>query len=89
MILMDLLKVHGTLGFVDLIRDAVQWNNMQSQKKTITKKLKGLPRVQRPGTSVTGRRAQAGDGLAEAKNRINRTGATDSDAVDYVRRLLE
>jgi len=74
---------------VDLIRDAVQWNNMQSQKKTITKKLKGLPRVQRPGTSVTGRRAQAGDGLAEAKNRINRTGATDSDAVDYVRRLLE
>ena len=74
---------------VDLIRDAVLWNNMQGQKKTITKKIKGLPRVQRPGTSVTGRRAQSGDDLAEARQRVNRTGATDGDAVNYIRQLLE
>ena len=74
---------------VMLIRDAMRYRGMQDQKKTITKKLKGLPRVQRPGVSTTGRRAQAGDDIAEAKNRIQRAGATDGDAVNYIRQLLE
>jgi len=38
---------------------------------------------------VSRRRAQAGDDIAEAKNRIQRAGATDGDAVNYIRQLLE
>ena len=53
-----------------------------------TKTLKGLPRVQKPGASPTRRRAQAGDDVTEARQRVSRTGATTEDAVGLVRRLL-
>jgi hypothetical protein len=72
-----------------LIRDAMRYRGMQDKKKTITKKLKGLPRVQRPGTSPTRRRAQAGDDVSEARQRLSRDGATTEDAVGLVRRLLD
>jgi|GEM_PF-2267804 len=72
-----------------LIRDAMRYRGMQDKRKTITKKLKGLPKVQRPGTSPTRRRAQAGDDVAEARQRVSRSGATTDDAVGLVRRLLD
>ena len=72
-----------------LIRDAMRYRGMQDKRKTITKKLKGLPRVQRPGTSRSRRRATAGDEVAEARQRVSRDGATTDDAVGFVRRLLD
>jgi len=71
-----------------LIRDAMRYRGMQDKRKTITKTLKGLPRVQKPGASPTRRRAQAGDDVTEARQRVSRTGATTEDAVGLVRRLL-
>lgn len=75
-----------------LIRDAKRYRDQQQAKPKLTKKLKDLPRVQKPGAPRTSTRAE--DNRGDALKRMHRArntgnkGAGDAAAIDLVKGML-
>ena len=75
-----------------ILRDAMNWRNMEKAKPAITKKLKGLPKVTKPGAAPSPRKGAA-EQQSALRDRLVRTKsdkvAGKKAAIDYVKNLLE
>jgi hypothetical protein len=71
---------------LDIVRDGMKYRQLQDGRKKLTKKLKSVPKTQRPGSaSETG--AIQRSGTESARTRMNRSGS-DDDARAFVSGLL-
>ena len=74
---------HRVIKMADMAR---KWSAMESGKKKVGKKLKGLPRVVKPG-QARDTKASKTDAASARRNRMVRSGSEDS-AVEFVQGLL-
>ena len=71
--------------FIGVVMEAAKYRAMEKGKKTITKKVKGLPKVIRSGARVNPTKQ---DEVASTRNRMLRSGKED-DAVAFISGLLK
>jgi len=70
--------------FIKVVEKAMKYDAMEKGKKTMTKKVKGLPKVVRPGAKRDDSKA---DEVASRRTRMLRSGKED-DAVGFIAGLL-